>query len=1151
MKNITKSVGRNEDFTFEKLVEENKYLRHILNLKADIIFSFDPETDIWNMERIQRQRGTDLIVDTVFDIRNIDARKKVHEADIDKYDEFVDAMRRGENLIEGSFRLKEYGNHWLHKDVKALTIDIKGKKLAIGCVKNTSVASFHEIPEVDKRSKDPLTNVLNKMSTTDLITDMLGRGEKGAFLVLDVDNFKMVNDSQGHLFGDEVLANVARAICSAFRFDDVVGRVGGDEFVIFMRNTIDENEIQSKAQKLCEAIAAIYVGEDANFSITASIGASLSPRDGVDFNELFDKADNAMYYTKNNGKAGCTIYDANNQEIACGGRSQKRHIVPRSEYTTFERADGTVNKFAYELADFTFQLMEDTADMDSAINLLLRKVKLHYELYEVNIFGINQKPACLECMYQITENKLQTELYRIKNYPKTDWDNMLDQFSRGYIEELKQHEDDGKVYSHLKVPMYAEKRFVGYLEIIKKGDAYIYNESEKNIFKAFARILSAYALSARAYAETSKMVEKMNEVDALTGLYKYDNFKEKVIKAIENMPEDKKIMFVYSDISHFKIVNEGYGYAVGDAMLKTFARFVDNKQDSNIACARVYSDNFINAIYIDKSRTNEQLVDIISKKNAEIEGQLQQRFFNSKILVNTGISIIENKDEDVETAVTNANYARKEAKRNKGMSVMMFDNSILEEIRKDAQLTSYLPKALKNKEICVYYQPKTECGSTNVIGAEALVRWIKPNGKMIYPDEFIPIFEKNGAIVEVDYYVYDCVFRYLADRIKNGKFVVPISVNVSRVHLETTGFFDYMQSLFDKYKVPARFLEFEITEGIYIKDMEKVLKFNAELKKLGTKVSMDDFGSGYSSLTLLNNLPIDVLKIDKSLMRNKILTESDEVIVESVVNMAKKLNMQVLCEGVETEEQCKFLSKVGCDIVQGYFYARPMPQTEFDQYIEAHQIAKADQIRFAFDNNLYDDTGTYQGLIIGGNVAYADGPVEGMKSLRFEGGMPGRDLLEIPTEVLSSRSYSISMWLNEEDKRLWTSAVYTTYEDGFTSILPRGWQMKGSFRMKKEDGSDEWFDAGMQMELLPGWNHVVATFDAVEKKGKLFINGSRAGIAENVPDLYVVRRILIGGDIYQNGFKGRIADLRFYNAPLSAMDIEEEYKRVKNKLENQ
>ena len=423
--------------------------------------------------------------------------------------------------------------------------------------------------------------------------------------------------------------------------------------------------------------------------------------------------------------------------------------------------------------------------------------------------------------------------------------------------------------------------------------------------------------------------------DSLTGIDRYEVFLQKLQRAIDNMG-DKRIVVIYTDIKHFKYINDTYGYQVGDALLRDFVEEMVESNEYMICCSRVYSDNFIAANYMPEGSSNEELRTFIHKVNLEKEVRFREKYLNSRLQFCTGISVVDkdSRSLDAETLVSNANLARKVAKEREEECCVLFDYSMMEGIKREVEITSQIPKAIANREFKVYYQPKIETESLKLIGAEALVRWQKPDGSFIYPDQFIPFIERSGQIVDVDYYVYREVFKFQADRMAAGKKVVPISLNVSRLHLSKMSILGYVHDLFEEYKVPSDLIEFELTESIYLDNTERALELVQGLHNLGTKVSMDDFGSGYSSLNLLSRLPIDIIKLDKVFLKDDTLQDSDKIVISCMVDMAKKLKITSLCEGVETLEQSDYLKEVGCQIQQGFYFSRPVPQEQFEQIID-------------------------------------------------------------------------------------------------------------------------------------------------------------------------------------------------------------------------
>lgn len=424
--------------------------------------------------------------------------------------------------------------------------------------------------------------------------------------------------------------------------------------------------------------------------------------------------------------------------------------------------------------------------------------------------------------------------------------------------------------------------------------------------------------------------------DILTGLDQYEVFLEKLEKEIEKIGDDR-IIIVYTDIKHFKYINDTYGYKVGDSLLQDFVEEFMGKTDIIICASRVYSDNFVVANRVPPDYcTNEEFCDLVLQLNQEREAKFREKYLNSRLQFCTGISVIDKNSRslDAETAVSNANLARKVAKEMENDSCVLFDQSMMEGIKREVEITSSIPKALEQREFQVYFQPKIDTETLELIGAEALVRWQKPDGSFVYPDEFIPLIERSGQVIDVDYYVYREVFRFLDERLKEGKRVVPISLNVSRVHLQKMHILEYVKELLEKFKIPCSLVEFELTESIYLENTEQALELIKGLHKMGIKVSMDDFGSGYSSLNLLSKLPIDIIKLDRVFLKEGEMQESDRIIISCVVDMAKKLKIASLCEGVETQEQSDYLKEVGCQMQQGYYFSGPIPQAVFENLME-------------------------------------------------------------------------------------------------------------------------------------------------------------------------------------------------------------------------
>ena len=422
--------------------------------------------------------------------------------------------------------------------------------------------------------------------------------------------------------------------------------------------------------------------------------------------------------------------------------------------------------------------------------------------------------------------------------------------------------------------------------------------------------------------------------DTLTGLDSYEEFIPKLQSLIDNL-DDKVIVIDYSDIKHFKYFNDTYSYKTGNELLADYAHLLCSDSKKFQYSSRVVSDNMV-TVGLYEDQDEEALHQQIYKRNMLIENALRLKYRCNRLRICTGMYFITkaNKNIDAETVISNCNLARKIARENaREDSVVIFKEEMSSQINHEIEILSTIDSAITNNELVAYYQPKVNSETGVVSGAEALVRWQKPDGTIIYPDQFVPIIERSGQIIEVDYFMYREVFKFISERLSKGKSMVPISINVSRQHFKKLDIINYVKGLQTQYNIPSEYVEFEITETVCMTDTVKALKFIHEFHEMGFKVSMDDFGSGYSSLYLLSELPIDLIKMDKCFLQTQNLKEKERVIISNVINMTHELDILTLCEGVETPEQSEFLKSVGCDIQQGFFFSKPITSEKLENLI--------------------------------------------------------------------------------------------------------------------------------------------------------------------------------------------------------------------------
>lgn len=321
--------------------------------------------------------------------------------------------------------------------------------------------------------------------------------------------------------------------------------------------------------------------------------------------------------------------------------------------------------------------------------------------------------------------------------------------------------------------------------------------------------------------------------------------------------------------------------------------------------------------------------DLLIKRIEEIELALNKLLPKMKLYFGVGVYEVEKGEKDVDQLYNNALVACEKLGEEADNQIAFFDIEMSKEQLWERKVEDDMERALNNKEFQVYLQPKISTAGEMLAGAEALVRWIHPAEGFIPPNKFIPIFEKNGFILKLDDYMLEEVAKQQADWIAKGRRIVPISVNVSRAHFTREDLAEHICSIVDKYNIPHNVIELELTESAFFDDKKVLLNTVKKLRDAGFIVSMDDFGAGYSSLNSLKELHIDVLKIDADFFRGVEFEERGLLIVSEVIDLAKKLNMKIVAEGIESREQVDFLTAQECDLIQGYFFAKPMPINEF------------------------------------------------------------------------------------------------------------------------------------------------------------------------------------------------------------------------------
>ena len=428
----------------------------------------------------------------------------------------------------------------------------------------------------------------------------------------------------------------------------------------------------------------------------------------------------------------------------------------------------------------------------------------------------------------------------------------------------------------------------------------------------------------RSELQTLKDIQHIREYDELTGIYNQSMFLRKTVEMLDQYPKER-FAFVHMDIYQFHLVNQFYGLKEADCLLQYIAGAIASMphEPGRFTYGRYLADVFCFCMPYDEKDT---LIHTIEKLREDIN-----KYHIEHVLVPVfGICIVDSSDKNMISVSDRANIAAKQCKGNFIRNYSFYDISMNEQMVKEQQIINTMRPALAQEQFVLYIQPKYDLHTNMVDGGEVLVRWLMPDKGMVPPGDFIPVFERNGFITKLDYYVWEHACQIIRRWLDEGKEPFPISVNISRVSLYNPNLAEVILELVRKYDIEPRLLQLELTESAYTSNPDAIKETMSKLQEYGFCILMDDFGSGYSSLNTLKDIVVDILKIDMKFLSDSDVPGRGENILASVVRMAKWLNMPVIAEGVEKESQVAFLRSIGCEFVQGYYFAKPMPIHEYE-----------------------------------------------------------------------------------------------------------------------------------------------------------------------------------------------------------------------------
>ncbi len=913
-----------------------------------------------------------------------------------------------------------------------------------------------ELELTQKGRTDPLTGLLNRATLVEDVNNTIREkpNQTNALIMIDIDNFKKVNDVFGHLFGDKLLISIGEHLRSVLREGDLVSRSGGDEFIIFLIGIPDKLDfIQNRSKSILELL---YQKLSDDLEVSGSIGIALYPKDGTTFTELYEKADTALYHAKHLGKNRCVIYSTeiaekeknipnkvkaiserdiettkplnrNVEETPNTGRktllivddSQIDRLTMikffEKDYATIEAANGKealekLNEFgtiiSLVLLDIRMpdidgltilkKMQEDAffntipVIMVSSIEekeICLKAIELgaadfiskpinpelaHFKILNIINRGTREQAQILKrIQYQQEKenNRYQTILQNTgtivfeydANTQKFTYDSLAPKFLYGKFDNRSLwdiFDEDGTAETDAII------RMRQFLEKAVKNNAFssgnmverlmtpekvqhwfnlsvIRKANEEQIGKAFILTFRDVEDEIAAQNRLTFFVE----YDELTKIYKRDIFIQKTSEFLKKCKPNDYVM-VRFDIERFKVLNDMFGRSEGDRILKYIGARLRRHSIDFITFGRINADIFAFCM-----KNDPQKLEKIIGEDCQDIATYDLPF---DIVLSYGIYIIMEPNIPVDLMLDRAAMAEKTVKGSYLQRFAYYDEKMRRKMLEEQSILSTMNAALTEKRFEIYLQPKCRLDTGEITGAEALIRWNQPDGSVLMPSTFIPIFEKNGFIVKLDTYIWEQVCQFIRKRLDANKVTIPLSIstNISRVNIYNPKLTGTLVDLAKKYNIPPDMLDLEITESAYTEDPELLKKVIEELKSHGFIVEMDDFGSGYSSLNMLKDIHVDVLKLDMYFLYGGDDSGRGKNILTSVVRMAKWLGLPVIAEGVETAEEADFLRGIGCSIAQGFYFYKPMTITDFEMMLDtqpAISITKIQTLANSFD----------------------------------------------------------------------------------------------------------------------------------------------------------------------------------------------------------
>lgn len=774
--------------------------------------------------------------------------------------------------------------------------------------------------EQQKCAPDPLTKVCTEKAAKAFIESYQADGVKyegDALFLIHLEGWRDFKEKYGLATGNAVLQQTAFLLDKALKKTDKLARIGDGTFLVYALGCSDATDAEVCAQAMIRQIETVRIPPGTGHHLEAKIGVVLCYGIEKCYDELLNTAIMALCEAQREDKP---MFIA--KETSAFREAEKSFEI--EAIPSYKPNSGKADMaFITELTNTVF----GCRDLELGIEMALERMCRYFKVEQAYVVERTADKKYFELTYEWNTTNRLVMNDNLSLIPGLMTESYQQEFDENGIFVCNRFEDFNIINrvmaerqrirgtkALMQSIILEEETFAGYIGLCDLKEERLWQEEEIATFSHSCKIIAANILQLRSMKYRQRIAYK----DSLTGAWNLSRF---LLEAEKRNDGKKKRAVVTFDIKNFKVINTEFSYETGNRVLVEVGRMLYTFIEKDECYARIEADAFVLLLFY---KTPEELRQRIEQLLLRTERLSAKMILFFPFICMAGVCVEEDEQDSVESMIESANAVRRSIKDYHKSNYAFFNKEMQNQRDREKYFASRMKSALLNREFTVYYQPKIDVASGSWSGLEALVRWQEPDGTLVQPDSFIPLFERNGFIAEIDRYVFEQVCRDLTDWKARGRRLYPVAVNISRVHILEARFPGELVEICRHYNVPVKMIELELTESAFLDNPSVILEIANEIKKEGFKLSMDDFGTGYSSLSMLKDIPVDIVKLDRDFFRDD-MDKREKIVVTNVVRMARELDIQVISEGIETAAQEQFLKEVGCNMAQGFYYAAPAP----------------------------------------------------------------------------------------------------------------------------------------------------------------------------------------------------------------------------------